>query len=242
MKDFWEHTTWPRDVSGIRYGLPSTESLASWIDSEDEVDEDAPMISAPPLRQGAYQAQEPEMLEEEEVQAGSPHVLLVDSVYTLQEKIINSETTCLLFLSAPFCRTCRYLKPLYQRMARETAEKMAADGKPMKLVFAKAEATGQMSKNLGQALGVDSVPSFLLFKKGQRFGETLSVSRIPSAKLDRAVELLQDDLPWNEALFDKDEEPAKPEQTLIGSGGFHFCLLKKPHVCLNRILACSAAL
>lgn len=214
MKDFWEYTTWPRDVTGIRYGLPSIENLASWTDSEDEEDENAPMISAPPLRQGAYQAPEPEILEEE-VQASSPHVLLVDSVYALQEKIVNSETTCLLFLSAPFCRTCRYLKPLYQRMARETSEKMAADGKTMNFVFARAEATGQMSKNLGKALGVDSVPSFLLFKNGQKFGKTLSVSRIPSAKLDQAVQLLQDDLPWNEALFDKDEEPARPRKKLL---------------------------
>ena len=201
LKDFWEYTTWPRDAAtDVRFGLPVVDDLPSLTADGDDDEDEGRMISAPPFRGSVAQPQ-PEVTEEVPADDDNPYVLGVTGVKGLQEKIVENKTTCLLFVSAPFCRTCRYLKPKYQRMARNYIDNAADQEQTMNFVFAKAEAVGHPGKELGKALGVDSVPSFVMFKKGRRFGKPLSVSRIPSEKLERAVELLQNDEPWNEAAF-----------------------------------------
>jgi len=208
LKDFWEYTRWPRDSSGTnkRYGLPVVEDLESLAEDEDE---DGPMISAPPFQGSAVQ-NEPEISEEDEREAANnPYVMMISGVKGLQEKIVDDQTTCLLFLSAPFCRTCRYLKPQYQRMARRYSEdaKYSGDGDGGDFVFAKAEATGKLGKELGKALGCDSVPSFLLFDKGRMYGKPLAVSRLPSKKLEMAMASLRQGERWDESKFlEEDDE------------------------------------
>ena len=219
LKDFWEYTRWPRDASGTnkRYGLPVVEELGSL--SEDE-DDDGPMISAPPFR-GSEAQSEPEVSEEDEKEAANnPYVMMVSGVKGLQEQIVGDEMTGILFLSAPFCRTCRYLKPQYQRMARrynEDAEYHSdAEGSNKDFIFAKAEATGKIGKDLGKALGCDSVPSFLLFNKGRMYGRPLAVSRLPSKKLDMAVSALREGKRWDESKFVDDDDD---EDGLRGGAG-----------------------
>ncbi|KAL7453179.1 hypothetical protein ACHAWC_004847 [Mediolabrus comicus] len=56
-------------------------------------------------------------------------------------------------------------------------------------MFAKADATGASGKALGRQLGVESVPSFVLFRNGVRYG-AVSTSRLPSDRLDRAIQAL----------------------------------------------------
>ena len=185
LKLYWEATTWPRDSAGganIRFGFPVPDDL-------DGVEERF-MISEPPARQSPVLVEDSSAAEEAEQEARS---FLVDvvGVSGLQSQIIDRELDCLLFLSAPYCRTCRFINPQYLRMARM--------GQGSGVTFAKANATGNLGKDLGRALDVDSVPTFLLFRKGRRFGKPLSISRLPSKKLQLAVELLREGAPWDEA-------------------------------------------
>ena len=204
LKDFWEYTRWPRDASGtnMRFGFPVLEDLESLTGDEQD---DGPMISAPPFRGNAVQS-EPEISEADEQEAASnPYVMMISGVKGLQERIVDDKTTCLLFLSAPFCRTCRYLTPQYQRMARRYSEDARYGGED-KVVFAKAEATGNLGKELGKALGCDSVPSFLLFDKGRVYGKPMAVSRLPSKKLEMAIASLQSGERWDESKYSEEDE------------------------------------
>ena len=74
------------------------------------------------------------------------------------------------------------------------------------IVFAKAETSGRWGKELGRYFGVEAVPAFLMFRKGQRFGSPMSVSKLPSRKIDRALELLESGAPWDPNVLREDEK------------------------------------
>lgn len=195
LSDFWELTSWPRDTAGrgeTRYGLPVKE-LENIIEER--------MISEPPAIKSRFsqdKLKEDDMVEiEKEITATAldPYVMSVRGVDGLQRDIIAAKKDCLLFLSAPWCRTCRYLSPLYTRMARENSSKVT---------FAKADATGKIGKALGKALQVDAVPTFVLFRQGQVYGSPLAISRLPSKKLEQAIDYLANGLEWDNMLIDED--------------------------------------
>jgi hypothetical protein len=222
LPDYWELVTWPRDSAGganVRYGFPVPDDLSLVFEdgadgsensnyvAADKDDNDSTevedMISAPPLRGG--RTEEETMQPSETPEGSNPYILNVVGVQGLQKHVIESERDCLLFLSAPFCRTCRYLQPQYQRMARMGTEEW--DGA---VTFAKADAGGAIGKELGRALKVDAVPSFLLFRKGRLYGEPLIISRLPSRKLDLAVDFMKSGKPWDEqALREVDQDSKK---------------------------------
>jgi thiol-disulfide isomerase/thioredoxin len=238
LKDFWEYTTWPRDaVSNVRFGFPGPErNMYDYGDDEDDENNgiydvynengERSMISAPPMNP---QDLRPEMFQtagEDDDDANNPYIVQISSVKGLQ-KLVADEMTCVLFLSAPFCRTCRYLSPQYQRLARqynadtattnnnpasanslsETDESSASiSSRNNDLVFVKAQATGAEGKALGRALGIDSVPSFVLFSKGRRYGEPLSINRLPSKKLDLAMAYLRDNKEWDRQVFQETKD------------------------------------
>jgi thioredoxin-like negative regulator of GroEL len=160
----------------------------------------ARMVAEPPSVKsaGKYQQEREHTLREQaKADANNPYVMSVHGVDGLQRDIIAAEKDCLLFLSAPWCRTCRYLSPGYTRMARETSAQVT---------FAKADATGNIGKALGKALEVDAVPAFVLFRQGEVFGSPLSVSRLPSRKLQQAVDCLATGMEWDDSLLDEDDE------------------------------------
>ena len=55
-------------------------------------------------------------------------------------------------------------------------------------------------------MNVEAVPAFMLFRKGQRFGPVLSLSRIPSKKLSAAINLLESGADWDPTILRKTEE------------------------------------
>lgn len=199
LKDFWELSSWPRDSAGggdTRYGLPVLD-----VDNmlEERFSPGKMIAEPPPIKGGSakYQKEEQEALAKQAKQdSNNPYVMTVRGVTGLQSDIIAAEKDCLLFLSAPWCRTCRYLSPQYTRMARERTSE---------LTFAKADASGNIGKALGKALEVDAVPAFILFRQGQVFGSPLSVSRLPSKKLEQAIECLTSGVEWDDGLLDEDE-------------------------------------
>jgi hypothetical protein len=198
---YWELVTWPRDSAGganVRYGFPVPEDLDS-LNANDAEE----MVAEPPLRSVARTMEE-EMAPSETPEESNPYILNIVGVRGLQETIVDSEADCLLFLSAPFCRTCRYLQPQYQRLARlGTQEHNGA------VTFAKAEAVGATGKELGRLLEVEAVPAFLLFRKGKLFGEPLSITRLPSPKLQLAIQYLITGKPWDEQAIRDVERKAK---------------------------------
>jgi thiol-disulfide isomerase/thioredoxin len=225
LKDFWEYTTWPRDASSnIRFGFPGSDIGGDLFDDDviDEYEDRRPtMISAPPLR-----SVKPEMFEtkaENFVDDTDPLILEAKSVDDLQ-RIVQDKTTCVLFVSAPFCRTCRYLKPQFQRLARQYPVRSSTDStskltdsstRSTNVVFIKAEGPGQIGKDIGRALGIETVPTFILYKNGRRYGTPItSITRLPSKKLEVAIYSMQNDISWDNSLFQDEAESSNNRSKL----------------------------
>ncbi len=206
LGDYWEQSTWPRDSSGssqIRFGLPVVE--------DPNLDEE-PLISEPPyrgtttLRKTSYSefdfGAKEDYLEDAPplpIQ-DNPFVYEVAGVQGVRTEIIEEQLDCILFLSAKFCKTCRAINPQYTRMARMAKESSSP------VVYAKAETSGRWGKELGRYLSVEAVPAFILFRKGERFGSALSVSKLPSRKIDRALQLLASGVKWDPDVLREDEK------------------------------------
>jgi thiol-disulfide isomerase/thioredoxin len=192
LKDFWELTSWPRDSAGAgdtRYGLPVLEDV-------DTIIQERMVSEPPPFSKKRFEEEEKKVREKQaKADAENPYVMTVRGVEGLQRDIIAAEKDCLLFLSAPWCRTCRYLSPQYSRMARENA---------VGVTFAKADATGSIGKALGRALDVNAVPAFVLFRHGEVYGSPLSISRLPSKKLEQAIDCLTSGMEWDSKLLDEE--------------------------------------
>jgi Thioredoxin len=204
MPAAWEATTWPRDSSGnVRFGLPVVQGRLSDDEDDDDDEDEGRMISKPPLTARRRQLDEEEL--DEEAQNDDPMDLPVMQVVGLKglnrQILARDDQDVILFLSAPFCRTCRRLTTPYTRMARANKRAEKKQKTKVPLVFAKADASGLEGKTLGRALSVEAVPAFVLFKNGKRYGSTLSVSKIPSEQLDMALEYLRDGRPWDNDAF-----------------------------------------
>jgi thiol-disulfide isomerase/thioredoxin len=131
----------------------------------------------------------------------NPFVVDIESLGDISSEIRNEERDAVLFVSAPYCRLCRSIGPLYNRMARISKEELNSD-----LLFAKATTgTSKAMKQLTFTLQIDSVPTFVLFRKGDRFGEPFGVTKLPSVKLDRAIECLKTGKEWDESIVDIQE-------------------------------------
>jgi thiol-disulfide isomerase/thioredoxin len=195
LSDFWEHTTWPRDSNGngnTRFGLPVLE---------DRDPEDEPLISDNPRQfpRREFEESEPsDMKIAPQPAQNNPYVLNVAGVYGMTTEIVDKELDSIMYLSAKFCKTCKSISPLYTRMARLAQEKSSS------VKFVKAEASGPYGKALGRRLEVDAVPAFILFRNGKRYGTPLSVTKLPSTKIDKALELLESGKPWDESVLEEE--------------------------------------
>ena len=193
LADFWEQSTWPRDASGsasVRFGFPVVD------EDEEELDS---MVAAPPSRGKRYLDSSDDGGVPPKAVRENPYVEPIASVSGLQSNIEEAELDCILFLSAKFCKTCKTINPMYTRMARQAHDTSSS------IVFAKAEASGKWGKALGRFLGVEAVPAFVLFKNGERFGSPLSTSKLPSRKIDRAIQLLESGAEWDPSILAEDE-------------------------------------
>jgi thiol-disulfide isomerase/thioredoxin len=212
LSDFWEMTSWPRDSAGtgtVRYGLPVRDDIS---------DDDGEFM----LLESPYRKQQTAIQPEEEYDEigqfdgkpskesssprnraiqNNPYVLNVLGVEGLQSEIVETKSDSVVFMSAKFCKTCRSINPLYTRMARLNQENDSST-----ISFVKAEASGPMGKELGRHLSVRAVPAFVLFRNGEKFGIPLSVSKLPSRKLDKALELLSSGADWDDSILDEEDD------------------------------------
>lgn len=195
LSDFWEQSTWPRDSNGganTRFGLPT---------NDDPDLDDVDMILEAPLRRLDNRKYVPDNMDPAATAAAAqknPYVKDIIGVRGLEDDIMAQKQDCLIFLSAKFCKTCKTLNPQFTRMARYGKEQDSSVG------FFKAEASGPLGKPLGKFLGIDAVPSFILYRQGERFGIPLSVSRLPSDKINRAVELLKSGQEWDDSILEEE--------------------------------------
>ena len=181
LPEFWELTSWPRDSdrANVRFGFPVTDELDS--DAEYESDDD-----------------NVDDVEEVDSKGSQSFITDITSIQDLAREVINQEKDCLLFLSAKYCRTCKTIAPAYSRMARMNQSDQ--------VLFCRADTTGPKGKELGKTLNVNAVPLFLLFKRGERFGTPLLVNKLPSKKLELALEFLRTGSAWDSAALEKVKE------------------------------------
>jgi len=183
LQDFWEYTSWPRDVAGngdTRFGLP----IPPGFEEEDDLmfsmlqyDDDEP-DGVEGFRDGA------KPMSDESKEELSPFVVSIKGVEGLNQRLLSNKKQVVLFMSASWCRKCRALKPRYNKIARESP--LPDD----ELTYAQADTTGVAGKMLSRYLDVDAIPAFVLFKDGKQYGEKILVSRLPSKKLSAAVDMM----------------------------------------------------
>ena len=165
--DFLEHSSWPREAEGnsfARYGLPVSISLEKIVDyaPNSAVETTRPVSSTPRKPQQKL------------VEKQNPFVDYIgDSLEDLHNHIILPKKDAVVFLSAPFCRTCKSVYPHFTRLARDDTEEVDA-----KLKFAKIDAVGKTGKDMGKALGVNAVPSFIMFRDGSEWIKTIELQII----------------------------------------------------------------
>jgi len=185
LKDFWEFANWPRDSDGgleSRFGLPVLTEIDLFGENEEnqEENDDIPTLNVgtPALDVGTS------------TKETNPFVTQLQDIEQLQQDILSPKRNCLLFLTAPNCKTCFRLKPAYTRMARQNDESV---------LYATADVVSTRSggKELGKLLGIQVVPSFVLFRDGDRFGPLINVSKLPNKKLDKAIQLLVEGRDWD---------------------------------------------
>jgi len=200
LNSFMELTSWPRDAdSGMntRFGLPSIDD----IDPDDIYDSDYKdkEQNGENLTDLAAGLLRPSPEARSKAASDNPFVLDLDGgIKDLNQLVLSKKMDCVLFLTAPWCRTCKTMIPGYTRFARQSKDKLACP-----LIFAKADAVGKDGKELGRRLGVDSVPTFVIFRKGRRYGTNLSVSKFPSKKLEKAVAYLVSGRDWDQSQFEE---------------------------------------
>eukprot|EP00527_Entomoneis_sp_CCMP2396_P002133 CAMPEP_0198142122 /NCGR_PEP_ID=MMETSP1443-20131203/5011_1 /TAXON_ID=186043 /ORGANISM="Entomoneis sp., Strain CCMP2396" /LENGTH=550 /DNA_ID=CAMNT_0043805077 /DNA_START=190 /DNA_END=1838 /DNA_ORIENTATION=+ len=215
LNRFMEQTVWPTDSRGAastRYGFPVPGDLSLDYDENDHDNENENsingMLSEAPLPKGArldFDNDDDDQKHKGEDSLSSSSTAGTGEQYirsvigykglTLLE---TQEVDCVLFLSARWCRTCKKMQLPFRRMARLNNEDLDGGGD---LVFAKGEASGRDGKMLGRTLGVESVPTFVLFRKGKPFGKPITVNRLPSEKLETAINYLKQGKEWNDELF-----------------------------------------
>lgn len=185
--DYAEIEIWPADSTDgatVRYGFPAIGELTL----ETKLDK---MMGSAKKKSSTKKKRAKEKRVQE-----NPFVLEIDSLEDVKEEIVNCKKDAVLFVSAPYCKLCRSINPLFTRMARISKEEKQSD-----LLFAKASSAGKEGKQLTFTLNIDSVPTFVLFKKGQRYGEPFGVVKLPSKKLDTAIDYLLNDKEWESSII-----------------------------------------
>ena len=183
--DYAEVEIWPTDViddAAVRFGFPGIGELTLEAKVEELMGYNTPRQ---PITETKKQK--------------NPFVTELSSLGDLRAEIVEQKKDAVLFVSAPYCKLCRAINPVYTRMARISTEEQNRD-----LMFSKATSAGKMGKQMTAVLGIKSVPTFLLFKAGEQYGEPFGATKLPSAVLDAAIDDLINGKEWDPTLINKD--------------------------------------
>ena len=138
----------------------------------------------------------------------NPFVTEIESLEDVTLEIKDEERDAVMFVSAPYCKLCRTMNPMYTRMARISREE-----KESPILFAKASSAGKEGKQLTFTFKIDSVPTFVLFRKGEMYGEPFGVAKLPSKKLDKAIKNLESGKDWDEKIIGMEPQVRRTKLT-----------------------------
>lgn len=187
--DYAEIEIWPKDSTDgaeVRYGFPGIDELTL------EAKVDKMMGSV-----GSNGSSKKQSSSKQKVQY-NPFVTEIETLRNLREEIVDEKKTAVLFVSAPYCKLCNNISTKYTRLARISEEEKESDTK-----YFKASSYGKTGKQLTFTLQIESVPTFLLFRNGVKYGEPFGVTKLPSEKLDLAIEYLESGKDWDPEIMKK---------------------------------------
>mmetsp|Transcript_26388 Transcript_26388/g.61813 ORF Transcript_26388/g.61813 Transcript_26388/m.61813 type:complete len:610 (+) Transcript_26388:218-2047(+) len=214
LADFWEQMSWPRDSSGsgtTRFGLPVREDLDDVDILKEDMISEAPYDPTQANRKGIRDDDDDDIGEfgtsssritpskNNRAIQKNPFVLNIMDMDGFQSEIVQPKKSCVMFMSARFCKTCKTINPAYTRMARINQDGDNANH----LTFVKAETSGALGKEFAAQLSVRAVPSFVFVREGKILGQTY-VSKLPSRKIDEALQLLNSGAEWDNSILDDD--------------------------------------
>jgi|SRR3990167_11117975 len=84
---------------------------------------------------------------------------MADKIFTdqnFQDEVIKSDTPALVDFWAPWCAPCRMVSPIIEELAKEYEEKLKV-----------GKVNVDENPNSASQFGIMSIPSILIFKKGQ---------------------------------------------------------------------------
>ncbi|KAL7495432.1 hypothetical protein ACHAWT_004678 [Skeletonema menzelii] len=196
LKDFWEEMNWPRDSSGmgIRFGMPVQEEED--LDEEFRREQERMQTRIRVGNEIGGGMDDTETTKQQLIDQQNPYVTQIVGVDGLAQEVISKQKTSVVFVAMRSCRTCKGINPVFTKLARERSSD--------ELMFAKADATGATGKALGRQLGVQSVPSFVLFRNGVRYG-AVSASKLPSKRLDQALSDLMEGKDFDSSLEESEK-------------------------------------
>jgi len=122
--------------------------------------------------------------------SSNPYVTTIQSASELNQQIIEPKRNCILFLTASYCQKCKRMTPQLNRIARLSSEENSD------VLFAHVDiSSGPRGKQLGKILGVDKVPSVIVFQKGDhvKIGDEAStvVERSNLNMLEKVAKVLE---------------------------------------------------
>lgn len=176
LSDLAELKTWPRATPKVRFGFPVPEDIRASIAANFSENVESSIQNSEKHGKGRKNPVQ---------KSFGPYVDIINDVKSLNEDVVSVDADAIVFISASYCKTCKTILPSYQRMARIFKEEKGSH-----LKFFITDIATREGKQLGKVLGVESVPSFFIFKDGEQYGPPMKVKRIPSKDLESTVENL----------------------------------------------------
>jgi len=151
-----EASAWPRDAeTGGRFGFPGA---SLWLDDEEDEEEEEEEADDDVDYSAVGGDVELEHQVEKKKSVLGGHVMDVSSKSEL-EQAVHAKRNCVVFVSAGWCRKCKYIKRQYARVSEEFHD----ENQELSFLHLDAEA----NPNVASQLGVSDVPDFFLYRQGK---------------------------------------------------------------------------
>ena len=209
-RDLLESTTWPRDSEGVnvRYGFPPVIGFEDDEDYDEDYDEDFDEDDDEDYSGdederndgteyfGGEEDEDTKEIGEEQdrmtkLKTSAAQVRSITKLQEVSSEIMETESNAVLFLSAPWCKACKFMGPPYKRLSKLEPE----------VKFLQVSISSEEGKEVSRWLGVDSVPSFVFFRDGKVIGDPVSTAKLrKGGEVYAGVQLLKTGGQWKEGM------------------------------------------
>jgi thiol-disulfide isomerase/thioredoxin len=196
VRDLLESTTWPRDSEGVnvRYGFPPVVGFED-EDDDDEEDDDMEYSNneeeedSEEIGEGGEDTGEQDRMTK--LRNSAAKVTAITNLQEVSSEIMETQSNAVLFLSAPWCKACKYMAPPYKRLSKLEPE----------VKFLQVSISSEEGKEVSRWLGVDAVPSFVFFREGKVIGDPVSTGKLrKGGEVYTGVQLLKTGGRWKEGM------------------------------------------